>query len=70
MEEVNKAVTLVYTKDDVGAFCLIHIPVIESVEIDLGRTLPRKELLDFPVDCCMCLALKEVISGEVNEKAS
>lgn len=54
---INKAVMMVYTKDDCAAVCDVHIPLVEQLEIALGRPIPRKDSLPAPVDCAMCAAL-------------
>lgn len=54
---ISKAVTMVYTKDDCAAVCDVHIPLVERLEIALGRPVPRREPLPAPVDCAMCAAL-------------
>jgi hypothetical protein len=54
---IRKATTLIYTKDDVAAVCDTHIPLVESLEIGVGRPVPQRESLPVPVDCAMCSAL-------------
>jgi len=54
---IRKAVTLIVTKDDAAAVCDIHIPFVESLEIGVGRALPKREPLSVPTDCAMCAAL-------------
>lgn len=54
---INKAVTLLVTKDDCAAVCDVHIPFVESIEIAVGRAIPIREPLATPVDCAMCAAL-------------
>lgn len=54
---IRKATTMLYTQDDAVAICDIHIPLVESMEIGVGRAVPRREPLTFPTDCAMCAAL-------------
>lgn len=54
---ISKAVTLLVTKDDCAAVCDVHIPLVESMEIGVGRAIPTREPLATPVDCAMCAAL-------------
>lgn len=54
---ISKAVTLLVTKDDCAAVCDVHIPLVELLEIGVGRALPTRESLATPTDCKMCAAL-------------
>lgn len=54
---IRKAVTILFTKDDAAAVCDVHIPLVEHLEIAVGRAVPRREPLPFPTDCAVCAAL-------------
>ena len=54
---VNKTVTLLILKDDMAPVCDTHIPLVEHMEVGVGRDIPKRETLKTPADCEMCLAL-------------
>lgn len=54
---IRKTTTLLLTKDDAAAVCDTHIPLVESMEIGVGRGVPKRQRLTVPADCVMCAAL-------------